>query len=49
MAKDGDRCIPCEEHARLHSDPLGLGSREPCPQCEEHVELHKRERRITWW
>lgn len=49
MPKDNDRCIPCEEHARLHSGNwLGL-SRERCEQCEEHAELHKKEKRITWW
>ncbi|KWT63138.1 hypothetical protein ADL21_04540 [Streptomyces albus subsp. albus] len=37
-----DRCIPCEEHAKLHSDNwLGFGpANDPCPQCEAHAEMH---------
>lgn len=50
MAKEEDRCIPCEEHARLHAGNWGFGPKnEPCQQCEEHVEMHKQERRFSWW
>lgn len=40
-----ERCSPCEDHARLHSNNvLGIGAaNDHCGQCEQHAEMHASE------
>ncbi|WP_030670629.1 hypothetical protein [Streptomyces rimosus] len=39
-----ERCLPCEEHAKLHKWNVGFGAaNEPCDQCEQHARMHAAE------